>query len=49
MTKKELAATAPTQNAWFFCSKDSFIFNGSLVFQINFCGKSPTLQVVAKR
>jgi len=30
-------------------SKDSFVVNGSLVFQINFCGKSPALIVAAKR
>jgi hypothetical protein len=27
------------------CSKDSFVVNGSLVFQIKFCGKSPALRV----
>jgi len=31
------------------CSKDSFMVNGSLVFQIKFCGKSPALRVAAKR
>jgi len=31
------------------CSKDSFVVNGSLVFQIQFCGKSPALRVAAKR
>jgi len=31
------------------CSKDSFVVNGSLVFQIKFCGKSPALRVAAKR
>ncbi len=30
------------------CSKDSFVVNGSLVFQIMFCGKSPALRVAAK-
>ncbi|MBA3986318.1 MAG: hypothetical protein H0X63_07065 [Flavobacteriales bacterium] len=30
-------------------SKDSFVVNGSLVFQIKFCGKSPALRVAAKR
>ena len=30
-------------------SKDSFVGNGSLVFQIKFCGKSPALRVAAKR
>ena len=33
----------------FSCSKDSFVVNGSLVFQIKFCGKSPALRVAAKR
>jgi len=30
-------------------SKDSFVVNQTLVFQINFCGKSPALRVAAKR
>jgi len=30
-------------------SKDSLVANGSLVFQIKFCGKSPALRVAAKR
>jgi hypothetical protein len=30
-------------------SKDSFVVNGSSVFQIKFCGKSPALRVAAKR
>ncbi len=29
------------------CSDDSFAVNGSLVFQIKFCGKSPALRVAA--
>jgi hypothetical protein len=31
------------------CSKDSFVVNQALVFQIKFCGKSPALRVAAKR
>jgi hypothetical protein len=31
------------------CSKDSFGVNGSLIFQIKFCGKIPALRVAAKR
>jgi len=27
------------------CSKDSFVVNQTLVFQIKFCGKSPALRV----
>jgi hypothetical protein len=30
-------------------SKDIFVVNGTLVFQIKFCGKSPALRVAAKR
>jgi hypothetical protein len=30
-------------------SKDSFVVNGNLVFQIKFCGKSPALRVAANR
>jgi hypothetical protein len=31
------------------CSKESFVVNETLVFQIKFCGKSPALRVAAKR
>ena len=31
------------------CSKDSFVVNQTLVFQIKFCGKSPALRVASKR
>jgi hypothetical protein len=31
------------------CSKDSFVVNQTLVFQIKSCGKSPALRVAAKR
>ncbi len=31
------------------CSKDSFVVNQTLVFQIEFCGKSPALRVAAAR
>ncbi len=30
------------------CSKDSFVVNQTLVFQIKFCGKSPAHRVAAK-
>lgn len=29
--------------------RDSFVDNGSIVFQIKFCGKIPALRVAAKR
>jgi hypothetical protein len=31
------------------CSKDSFVVNQALVFQIKFYGKSPALRAAAKR
>jgi len=31
------------------CSKDSFVVNQTLVFQIKFCCKSPALRVAANR
>jgi hypothetical protein len=31
------------------CSKDSFVVNQTLVFQIKLFGKSPVLRVAAKR
>jgi hypothetical protein len=31
------------------CSKDSFVVNQTLVFQIKFCGKSPALRLAANR
>jgi hypothetical protein len=31
------------------CSKDTFSFNETFVFQIKFCCKSPALRVAAKR
>ena len=34
---------------WVSSSKDSFVVNQKLVFQIKFCGKSPALRVAAKR
>jgi hypothetical protein len=30
-------------------SKDSFVVNQTLVFQIKFCGKTPALRLAAKR
>ena len=31
------------------CSKDSFVVNQTLVFQIKFCGKRPAFRVTANR
>ncbi len=33
----------------FLCSKDSFVVNRTLVFQMKFCGKNPALWVAANR
>jgi hypothetical protein len=46
---KTLAANSTYPKGWVSCYKDSFVANGSLVFQIKFCGKSPALRVAAKR
>jgi len=40
-------STYPKGGVW--CSKDSFVVNQTLVFQIKFCGKSPALRVAANR
>lgn len=45
--KKPLNTTYP--KGLVSCSKDSFVVNQSLVFQIKFCGKSPALRVAAIR
>jgi len=48
--KKERAACNSTYpKGGVSCSKDSFVVNESLVFQIKFCGESPALRVAAKR
>jgi hypothetical protein len=33
---------------WVSCSKDSYMVNQKLVFQIKFCGKNRALQVAEK-
>jgi len=48
-TKKARTANSTYPKGGVSCSKDSLVVNGSLVFQIKFCGKSPALRVVAKR
>jgi len=50
MTKKESTGYNSTYpKGGVSCSKDSFVVNQTLVFQIKFCGKSPALRVAAKR
>ena len=51
---QRLAERTPAANSTYpkggvLCSKDSFVVNQTLVFQIKFCGKSPTFLVAAKR
>jgi len=54
MNKIATTEKAPAPNSTYpkggvSCSKDSFVVNQTLVFQIKFCGKSPALRVAAKR
>ena len=51
---KTLLTKTPAANSTYpkggvSCSKDSFVANESLVFQIKFCGKIPALRVAPKR
>ena len=43
------AANSTYPKGGFSCSKDSFVVNGSSVFQINFYGKNPAFRVAANR
>jgi hypothetical protein len=47
--KNEAAHNSTYPKGGVSCSKDSFVVNQTLVFQIKFCGKSPALRVAAKR
>ena len=54
MTKLDSDCRTPACNSTYpkggvSCSKNSFVVNQTLVFQIKFCGKSPALRVAAKR
>ncbi|MGB5032751.1 MAG: hypothetical protein WBO76_11580 [Saprospiraceae bacterium] len=54
MTKLNLTERKTTANSTYpkggvSCSKDSFVINQTIVFQIKFCGKSPALRVAANR
>ena len=48
-TERRAACNSTYPKGGFSCSKDSFVDNQTLVFQIKFCGKSPALRVAAKR
>lgn len=47
--KKARTANSTYPKGGVSCSKDSFVVNQTLVFQIKFCAKSPALRVAAKR
>jgi len=49
MTERTPAPNSTYPKGWVSCSKDSFVVNQTLVFQIKFCGKRPALRVAAKR
>ncbi len=49
MSTDKTAANSTYSKGGVSCSKDSFVVNQTLVFQIKFCGKSPALRVAAKR
>jgi len=49
MDIKQRTANSTYPKGGISCSKDSFVVNQTLVFQIKFCGKSPALRVAAKR
>jgi hypothetical protein len=48
-TERKTAYNSTYPKGGVSCSKDSFVVNQTLVFQIKFCGKSPALRVAAKR
>ena len=47
--KDGTAGNSTYQKGGVSCSKDSFVVNQTLVFQMKFCGKSPALRVAANR
>jgi hypothetical protein len=49
VTERKAAGNSTYPKGGVSCSKDSFVVNQTLVFQIKFCGKSPALRVAAKR
>ena len=48
-TDRRAVCKSTNPKGWVSCSKDSFVVNQTLVFQIKFCGKSTALRVAAKR
>jgi hypothetical protein len=48
MTKKQRIANSTSPKGGVSCSNDSFVVNGTLVFQIKFCDEIPALRAAAK-
>lgn len=48
-TNRKTAYNSTYPKGGISCSNDSFVVNGTLVFQIKFRGESPALRVAAKR
>ena len=49
MTEKQRTANSTYPKGGVSCSKDSFVVNQTLVFQIKFCGKNPAHRKSANR
>jgi hypothetical protein len=49
MRQKEPAPNNTYPKGGVSCSKDSFVINQTLVFQIKFCSERPALRVAAER
>jgi hypothetical protein len=49
MDRRKTTANSSYPKGGVSCSKDSFVVNQTLVFQIKFCGKTPALRVAANR
>jgi len=49
MTERKTPYNSTYPKGGVSCSKDSYVVDQTLVFQIKFCGKSPALRVAAKR
>ena len=49
LTERKAAHNSTYPKGGVSCSKESFVVNATLVFQIKFCGKNPALWVAAKR
>jgi hypothetical protein len=48
MSERKTTANSTYIQGWVSCSKDSFVVNQTLVFQIKFCGKALAILAVIK-